>query len=270
MWFPAALFDAVYFHAAVQRVLRWIAEFGHLVLPTDCVSCGAEDHTLCPPCRSRLRRATVRPYRAEDGAESLPFVGTDFAEVLPVMAAGRYRHELSQAILAYKNQGRTDLLHALAPALAAAVHAAAHIDGGHPRVFLVPVPSRTSSRRRRGYDPLDLLLRRLERQQLLPPELSVLRAACVRSGIAGLAKGIVPAASQKSLGKSGRRSNVSSSMRIKRRYTASLQNRHCILVDDVLTTGATLAELTRALHEAGAVVDAGVVVAATSAPSGTA
>ncbi len=270
MWFPAALFDAVYFHCAVQWVLRWITEFGHLVLPTECVSCGAEDHTLCPPCRGRLRRATVRPYRAEDGAESLPFVGADLSEVLPVMAAGRYRHELSQTILAYKNKGRTDLLHALAPALAAAVHAAAHIDGCRPRVFLVPVPSRSSSRRRRGYDPLDLLLRRLERQRLLPPGLSVLRAACIRPGVARMARGILPAASQKSLGKFGRRRNVSSSMRIKRRYTALLPDRHCILVDDVLTTGATLAELNRALREAGAVVDAGVVVAATTAPSGMA
>lgn len=47
---------------------------------------------------------------------------------------------------------------------------------------------------------------------------------------------------------------------------SGLAGRPCIIVDDVLTTGATLAEAARALHQAGAVVRGAVVLAATRAP----
>ena len=40
----------------------------------------------------------------------------------------------------------------------------------------------------------------------------------------------------------------------------------CIIVDDVLTTGATLAEAARAVHEAGGIVRGAVVLAATRPP----
>jgi orotate phosphoribosyltransferase len=46
----------------------------------------------------------------------------------------------------------------------------------------------------------------------------------------------------------------------------SLRGRECIIVDDVLTTGATLAEAARAIHEVGGVVRGAVVLAATRPP----
>ncbi|GLB66917.1 hypothetical protein AHIS1636_13560 [Arthrobacter mangrovi] len=245
----------------------WFAEFSHLVLPSDCVGCGAEDQVLCPRCRTALRAATVRPYRAEAGAESLPLIGGSLEEVLPVVAAGRYRRELSQAVLAFKNHGRTDLAPVLVPALAAAIQAAAALAGGRP-MLLVPVPSRPSSRRRRGYDPLDLLLRGLQRRRLLPPGVMVRRLAAVRTPWRGQLRGVPGGSSQKSLGRSGRRRNVAFSMRLKRGAAGAVSGSVCIVVDDVLTTGATLAELTRVLAAAGGRVEAGVVLAATTAPAG--
>jgi predicted amidophosphoribosyltransferase len=42
--------------------------------------------------------------------------------------------------------------------------------------------------------------------------------------------------------------------------------KRCIIIDDVLTTGATLAEAARALHRSGAIVAGAVVLAATRPP----
>jgi predicted amidophosphoribosyltransferase len=268
MWTrTAARLDALYFGSAGRILRAWLKDFSHLVMPSDCVSCGAEDDVLCPQCRTALRSATVRPYRAEAGAESLPLTGNGVDDVLPVVAAGRYRRELSQAVLAFKNHGRTDLVPVLAPALAAAIQSAAALAGGG-HLMLVPVPTRAASRRRRGYDPLDLLLRRLQRHRLLPPGVEVCRLAVIRTRLPGFVHGAFAGSSQKSLGRSGRRRNVAGSMRLAHGADVALAHGRCLVVDDVLTTGATLAELTRVLAAAGAEVEVGVVLAATSAPSG--
>jgi orotate phosphoribosyltransferase len=55
-------------------------------------------------------------------------------------------------------------------------------------------------------------------------------------------------------------------MKVPGRRRARVAGRRCIIVDDVLTTGATLAEAARALHLCGAVVVGAVVLAATRPP----
>src|SRR3954447_25295354 len=189
----AAVLDAAYYRPAVQLLLRWWSDFGRLVLPTECAGCSVPDESLCAACRGAIRRATARPCRAETGAASLPFLeeGPD-APVLPVVAGGRYRYVFARALLAFKNHGRTDLAPVLAVILARAVQeAAGQLAAGAEPWLLVPVPSRPGSRRRRGYVPLELLLRRLERQRLLPPEAVPLRAVAVRAPAGARLRGLL-------------------------------------------------------------------------------
>lgn len=102
-------------------------------------------------------------------------------------------------------------------------------------VTLVAVPSSKAAWRQRGFVPAEELARRLARRRLaayLPSVLSYSRAA----------------ADQVSLGRSERRLNREGSM------AAKPCNAKVLLVDDVVTSGATLREAKRALEAAGAQV----------------
>jgi predicted amidophosphoribosyltransferase len=64
---------------------------------------------------------------------------------------------------------------------------------------------------------------------------------------------------QAGLGTASRAVNLSGAVRVSGRWRGVVRGRRCLVVDDVMTTGATLAECSRALREAGA----SAVVAAT-------
>ncbi|WP_029149298.1 ComF family protein [Microbacterium indicum] len=157
---------------------------------------------------------------------------------LAVHAALRYEGVSAAAIRALKQRGRTDLARPLGRALRAALAAVG--DGEHGLVAVVPPTSRAAMRRR-GYRVVDLLVRR----------------AGVRP--ARLLRYARRVGDQRALGRAERRRNVAGSMRA----TGAAEGARVVLVDDVATTGSTLAEARRALEEAGAIVVGAAVVAAT-------
>jgi ComF family protein len=233
-----------------------------LALPVECVCCGKEDLALCAACERRLRMLTRHPFRAETGAPAL--MDTDGSVILPVVAAGIYREELSQSILAFKRHGQGQLRRVLSKVLANTLAAAcAGMDG----MLLVPVPTSGSAYRKRGFSPVHLLLAGIgrgcsDRRMECNGALRKVRKTEARAGLTG---------GQKGLGRGDRARRVRGSMRTTRGAPGrSLRGRQCILVDDVLTTGATLAEAARAIHEAGGIVRGAVVLAATRAPDAAA
>ena len=231
-----------------------------LLFPVDCVCCGRPDAVLCRSCDGALRAACLHPGRVEGRAEALPLDGR--GEPMPVVAAGAYEHGLAAVVLAFKNHQMPALGRYLLPPLArAAVEALDTLaDSGRP-VVLVPVPTRLRARIRRGYFPVGLLLSRLRRSRVLPA--GVLVANLVRYRAARQFT-----SAQKGKGR-GARGTVPGTMHapatphLVRLAAAGAQ---VLFVDDVLTTGATLAEAHRALKGSGLPVCGAVVLAATPAP----
>jgi len=194
-----------------------------VLLPVECAGCGADDRALCRECRCALA-PRIRWHRLDDG--------------LPVAAALDYAGVAREVILAVKERGRTDAAGPLAAALDAALEAVLEALAG---AEIVAVPTSRAARRRRGYDPVELLLRRAGRTR------SRVFAARQERPV------------QKGLNREERMAAVRGSIHARR----PLSGRRFVIVDDVLTTGATLMETARAIRSAGGEAVAAAVVAAT-------
>ncbi|MSR98205.1 ComF family protein [Arthrobacter sp. BL-252-APC-1A] len=239
-------------------------ELRSVLLPVECVACGTPDASLCLPCLAAFRQATLRPFDASERAAMLPRHEEADHLPLPVTAAGRYGAELARVMLAYKNHGHTDLTGILAEAMARALYSARSSAAHSGHLAVVPVPGSFRGRTRRGYDPLELILAKIERRGLLPAGTGIhrslrFRPAAAAAGVLGRSRG-----GQKTLRARARRRNVHGTMTAR---PGTLQGATVLVADDVLTTGATLAEAVRALRGAGAHVAGAVVIAAVRAPS---
>lgn len=218
-----------------------IGALADLVLPVECAGCGAAGTACCPACRKTLAGRPFPAYRSPAPA-GLP----------PVVAALPYAGLPRALLLAYKEAGRADLGRCLAEPLAAALTAAGR-SAGVPQLrgcALVPMPSRATARRARGGDHLAPLARRARR---LAATGAVVQA--LRHGRA--------VADQSALGAAGRRANLRGALQVRPHLVPRLRGRPLLLVDDVVTTGATLAEAARALRAAGLDVAGAAVIAAT-------
>lgn len=257
-----------------------VKDLAGLLVPVDCVCCGVEDAVLCSSCARRLRALCRQPFRAEAQAPSL--VSLDGSVILPVVAAGPYRDELAQAVLSFKHHGQGQLAGDLGACLAHAVSAAT---GAQQGFCLVPVPTSGAAFRRRGFSPVHLLLASLHRRRALPGTeilnalskvppafasgsfdfLHELPARCVEAVLGQSGPG---GGGQKGLGRGERTRRVRGSMRVRQgRVSRRLQGRRCLIIDDVLTTGATLAEAARAVEAGGGIVCGAVVLAAARPPA---
>lgn len=185
-----------------------------VLLPVDCAGCGAADRSVCDACRAALVQPAIHSH-TPDG--------------LPVRSGLRYEGTARALLLAFKEDNRTDAARALA------IHLTPLLD---PALTLVALPPSPKAWRRRGYDPVRLLLRR--------PSLRAL--ALTREGSA-----------QKGLGERDRAANRLGALRATRR----LDGLRIAIVDDVMTTGATLDEAARAIRASGGDPVEAVTLAAT-------
>ncbi len=207
-----------------------------LVLPRGCAGCAAPGAALCGDCRSLLERRPLGLVRPEPCPAGLP----------PLAAGTAYEGGVRRLLVAHKERGQTRLAGPLGAALAGAVRVLA-VPGP---VVLCPAPSARSAVRGRGHDHALRLARSAAR---------ILTAdGYPATALALLVPGRL-VADQSGLDAAARAANLAGALRVRR-----LVDGPVVVVDDVVTTGATLVEATRALTAAGMAVRGAAVVAATA------
>lgn len=218
-----------------------LADLLDLVFPVGCAGCGRPGPAWCRPCAGLLDRPTA--HRPTPSPAGLP----------PLWVAGRYEDEVRAALLAYKERGRRDLAGPLGVALAGAVGRACAAGRGGGRLVVIPVPSRRSVARARGGDHVRRLARHAAaalsadgRRVTVVPVLRVRGRPRDSAGLSAAA----------------RSTNLAGSLTVTS-GTAACMGQTVVVVDDLVTTGATLVEAARALRDAKIEVTAAAAVAAT-------
>jgi predicted amidophosphoribosyltransferase len=168
----------------------------------------------------------------------------------PVTAATVYAGPVREALVAFKDHGRWSLRAALGSALAAAV-ARLLVDLPQGAVTLVPVAGSPGSVRSRDGDHV---------RELADAAAGLLRGAGLDARVRPALVPVRRRDDQVGLGRAARAANLRGAMRARpgaQRLTA------VVLVDDLVTTGSTLAEAARALRSGGCRPVGAAVVAAT-------
>jgi predicted amidophosphoribosyltransferase len=209
-----------------------------LILPTECGGCGMPSTRWCPACAEELSVHDHEPRVVT------PRVDPE----VPVFALGRYAGARRQAILAMKEHGRADLVAPLGRALALGVHRLLMWGMVDIPLTIVPAPTRRSAARRRGGDPVTRLATVAVAAH---PHITVAQAlrmkALVRDSVG--------------LNTTARERNIAGRVVLKGR-PGEWSGNEVLLVDDIVTTGATARESVRVLHDAGVRVVAALTIAA--------
>lgn len=202
-----------------------------LVLPRSCAGCETPGCRLCVTCADVLAAP--------------PMGRLPVGKQLPVtVAAAEYSGVVRAVLLAHKERSARSLCRPLGAALAAAAAELAPPAG----TVVVPIPSSRAAIRARGHDHARRLATTAARQLGLPCH--------------PLLRQVRPVADQTGLGARGRAANLAGALAVRRR----VQGLRVLVVDDVLTTGATMGEAVRALQQGGALVHGAAVVARTPGP----
>jgi ComF family protein len=221
-----------------------------LILPPICLACdgliatGDSARLICRRCRTRLR-APPPPTCERCGAPRLQ-TGRVYAQEQCEECAA-WPAELSSARCAFLMHAPADrIVHqlkyrgwsALAEVMSEPMARALNHDVASKIDLITPVPTTSARRRERGYNQAELLARGVAEIIGLKCDL-VLERTSSRS-------------TQTTLQPAARGANVAGAFRVRSDVHNRLQDLHILIVDDVLTTGATVIECTDTLLAAGA------------------
>ena len=221
----------------------WFAAAGDLLLGAQCPGCDEPGWGLCLSCRSVVSGPgyLTRPDPCPPGFP-------------PTATTAPYQAVMKRLVSAHKEHQVLSLTSFFAERLAVAVgRLLSHTAPGGPpaTLVLVPVPSSPAAVRNRGYDATWSMARRCVQDVPGP------RRVLARSMLAQSRR----VQDQTGLGAAARRQNLAGSLRVA--GPAPVPGAVVVIVDDVVTTGASLAEAARALRAAGIPVLGAATVAAT-------
>ncbi len=209
-----------------------------------CAACGVPcEDPLCPACSvSLLELGDACPRCAQPKTGASP-CGRCVRDPLPlerIVCAWRFGGALASAIRRLKFTGATHIARTVAPLWAPLLAAAAAETDG----VIVPVPLHWRRRLRRGFDQAWLLARHACALADIAPPVSLLRRAR-------------HAPAQSTLAAAARAGNVAGAFALR----GDVAGRAVILIDDVVTTGATMAAAARVLRGGGASTVLGIALA---------
>ncbi|MCL1838577.1 MAG: hypothetical protein FWG47_04585 [Propionibacteriaceae bacterium] len=198
--------------------MKILDSLSDLLLGASCPGCGTATFGLCATCAAQLDQPVI----------------VDSVNTVPVAAGGEYSGVLRQVVLVAKERQGLYLLPKLAVLLSRAILGL----GSDFPLLLVPIPTQAKKVRQRGVD--------------LPYDLAKLAARRLRTH--GLQTRVIPAlhlltrpGDQTELSYAERFVNVKDSMV----WRHSSRPDAVVIVDDLITTGATLAEAMRACSQVG-------------------
>ncbi len=209
----------------LDRIISYVA-------PYNCVACQVEGYLLCSGCEGALRPSfPERCYRCNK-----------LSEQNKTCKNCRRTSKLTHVWVRSEYKGiAKELVHQLkfgrAPSVADLIgtHMANMLQGNHGDTIIMPVPTATTRRRQRGYDQSVLISRRIARITGLPMYQYIIRLGQTR---------------QVGSRKTDRMKQLQDAYRVT--HLNQIRGKHIIIVDDVLTTGATLESVAKILRGAGA------------------
>lgn len=232
--------------AAIRAGARqWARRALDLLLPPQCLACDrqvAEPGRLCPRCFGQVDLIADpmcaicgMPFEFAGAPERI--CGACAADPPPftrARAAARYGDRIRDALLGFKHGDRADRAVGLARLVARA---------GQPWLaqadMVTGVPLHPRRLLRRRYNQATLIADLLARDagvQGVPDLMLRTRATRTQGGLSG----------------AGRRRNLRGAFAVNPAHKARISGAHVVLVDDVITTGATVLECARVLRRAGA------------------
>lgn len=213
-----------------------------LALPAVCVGCGREGTSICDHCAVALHARAGMPAGVPIGMPSdVP------APLLQLDWCGPFNGVMRDALHAIKYRGDVRIAEPLGLAVAARWR-----EAGAGGDLVVHVPVHRTRARERGYDQAERIARVVARELRLPHRSVLVRARATTA--------------QFSLDRASRATNVSGAFALANLAATAggatgVGGRWVLLVDDVVTTGATLAACAEVLLAAGAVGVSAVTVA---------
>ena len=206
-----------------------------LIYPKRCPGCHLPSASICELCKSFWQKPPI----------SITLRKSQDSDLL-VVSVAQYRNEVRAILLAYKEDGEREAGKVLTEALLQARHGISN----HSVCAFVPIPSNPKSVRRRGRDFM----------------LDLCNQVAIQSGdqVLSIIKVNRDVQDQSKLSEKERSQNLVGAFDCTPKNLKLLAKFPIILVDDLLTTGATLREAQRALRQRG-VIPIGAITAAHTA-----